>query len=56
MAAAKELQTEGLPVEFILLDVAKPDQIRKAAAEIKKRFNKLDILGISSCFPVSSGV
>jgi NAD(P)-dependent dehydrogenase (short-subunit alcohol dehydrogenase family) len=43
-AAAKELQKEGLPVEFIQLDVTKPEQIRKAAAMIKKRFKKLDIL------------
>ncbi len=55
-AAAKELQAAGLPVEFVLLDVTKPDQIRKAAAGIKKRLNKLDILGISSCFPISLGV
>lgn len=27
-AAAKVLRGEGLPVEFILLDVTKPDQIR----------------------------
>ncbi len=43
-AATKELQKEGLPVEFIQLDVTKPDQISKAAAVIKKRFKKLDIL------------
>jgi len=42
--AAKELQKEGLPVEFIQLDVTKPEQIREASAEIKKRFGKLDIL------------
>ena len=55
-AAAKELQAAGLPVEFVLLDVTKPAHITKAAAEIRKRFNKLDILGISSCFPISLGV
>jgi len=43
-AAAKELQKEGLPVEFILLDVTKPEQIREAAAGIRKQFGKLDIL------------
>lgn len=43
-AAAKELQKEGLPVEFLQLDVTKPEQIGKAAAMIKKRFKKLDIL------------
>jgi NAD(P)-dependent dehydrogenase (short-subunit alcohol dehydrogenase family) len=43
-AAAKELQKQGLPVEFIQLDVTKPEQIRNAAAGIKKRFAKLDIL------------
>jgi NAD(P)-dependent dehydrogenase (short-subunit alcohol dehydrogenase family) len=42
--AAKELQKEGLPVEFIQLDVTKRGQIREATAEIKKRFGKLDIL------------
>jgi NAD(P)-dependent dehydrogenase (short-subunit alcohol dehydrogenase family) len=43
-AAAKELQKEGLPVEFVQLDVTRPEQIGKAAAIIKKRFKKLDIL------------
>lgn len=43
-AAAKELQKQGLPVEFLLLDVTKPEQIRKAASEIRRRYGKLDIL------------
>jgi NAD(P)-dependent dehydrogenase (short-subunit alcohol dehydrogenase family) len=43
-AAAKELKNEGLPVEFILLDVTKKEQIEQVAAMIKKRFGKLDIL------------
>jgi NAD(P)-dependent dehydrogenase (short-subunit alcohol dehydrogenase family) len=42
--AVRKLRDEGLPVEFIQLDVTKPEQIRKAAAEIKKRFSKLDVL------------
>jgi NAD(P)-dependent dehydrogenase (short-subunit alcohol dehydrogenase family) len=40
----KELQKQGLRVEFIQLDVTKPAQIRNAAALIRKRFGKLDIL------------
>jgi NAD(P)-dependent dehydrogenase (short-subunit alcohol dehydrogenase family) len=43
-AAAKELQKAGLNVEFMQLDVTKPEQIHDAGAEIKKRFGKLDIL------------
>ena len=43
-AAAKQLRKEALPVEFLQLDVTKPEQIRTAAAYIKKRFEKLDIL------------
>jgi NAD(P)-dependent dehydrogenase (short-subunit alcohol dehydrogenase family) len=43
-AATKELQKEGLLVEFLQLDVTKPEQIRKAASEIRKRYGKLDIL------------
>ncbi len=42
--AAKMLQKQGLIVEFIQLDVTKPDQIRNVADGIKKRFGKLDIL------------
>jgi NAD(P)-dependent dehydrogenase (short-subunit alcohol dehydrogenase family) len=44
MAAIKELQQEGLPVEFIRLDVTEPEQIRNVAATIKEQFGKLDIL------------
>jgi NAD(P)-dependent dehydrogenase (short-subunit alcohol dehydrogenase family) len=43
-AAEKELRKEGLAAEFLQLDVTKSDQIRKAAALIRKRFKKLDIL------------
>jgi len=43
-AAAKALQKDGLLVEFIRLDVTRPEQIRKAASEIRKRYGKLDIL------------
>jgi NAD(P)-dependent dehydrogenase (short-subunit alcohol dehydrogenase family) len=43
-SAAKKLQDEGLPVEFLQLDVTKPEQIRVVAALIVKRFGKLDIL------------
>jgi NAD(P)-dependent dehydrogenase (short-subunit alcohol dehydrogenase family) len=43
-ATAKDLHQSGLPVEFIQLDVTKPEQIKKAAADIKKRFSRLDIL------------
>jgi NAD(P)-dependent dehydrogenase (short-subunit alcohol dehydrogenase family) len=43
-AAAQKLLDAGLPVAFIRLDVTKPEQIRTAAAGIKKRFGKLDIL------------
>ena len=42
--AVKGLQKDGLPVEFIHLDVTKSQQIRSAAASIRKRFGKLDIL------------
>jgi NAD(P)-dependent dehydrogenase (short-subunit alcohol dehydrogenase family) len=41
--AVRELQKEGLPLEFLRLDVTKPEQIRHAAAVIRKRFGKLDI-------------
>ena len=43
-AAAKALRNEGLNAEFIQLDVTKPEQIRKAASEIKRNYGKLDIL------------
>jgi NAD(P)-dependent dehydrogenase (short-subunit alcohol dehydrogenase family) len=36
-AAAKRLRDEGLIVQFIELDVTKPVQIKKAAAEIRRR-------------------
>jgi len=43
-AAAKTLRSEGLNAQFIQIDVTKPEQIRKAASEIKRRYGKLDIL------------
>ena len=43
-AAAITLRDEGLNAQFIQLDVTKPEQIRKAASEIKKPYGKLDIL------------
>ncbi len=43
-AAAKTLRDEGLSAQFIQLDVTKPEQIRKAASEIKRLYGKLDIL------------
>jgi NAD(P)-dependent dehydrogenase (short-subunit alcohol dehydrogenase family) len=43
-SAVRTLRDAGLSVEFIQLDVTKPDQIRKAAAAIRKRFGKLDIM------------
>jgi NAD(P)-dependent dehydrogenase (short-subunit alcohol dehydrogenase family) len=43
-AAVRKLQEEGLPVEFIRLDVTKAEQIRDAAAMISRQFKKLDIL------------
>lgn len=43
-AAAKALRSEGLNAQFIQLDVTKPEQIRKAASEIKRSYGKLDIL------------
>ncbi len=43
-AAVKAHQNEGLPVEFIRLDVTKPEQIENVSDVIKKRFGKLDIL------------
>jgi NAD(P)-dependent dehydrogenase (short-subunit alcohol dehydrogenase family) len=43
-AAARTLQDEGLSAEFILLDVTKTDQIRKAADYVAEQYGKLDIL------------
>lgn len=41
---AKKLQKEGLDVEFILLDVTKPEHIKEVRKQIEGRFGKLDIL------------
>ena len=54
-AAAKELQQEGLPVEFIQLDVTKPEQMRRAASEITSRYGKLDILVNNAGISVGEG-
>ena len=43
-AAEKKLREEGLDVEFLLLDVTKPDHIRRAARCIEEKYNRLDIL------------
>ncbi|HAM52948.1 MAG TPA: short-chain dehydrogenase [Nitrospiraceae bacterium] len=42
--AAKKLRREGLDVEFIHLDVTKPEHIRQAAQYIKDASGRLDIL------------
>lgn len=43
-AAAKKLQSEGLDVEFILLDVTNSEHIKRVRKYIEKHFGKLDIL------------
>ena len=42
--AALKLQSEGLPVEAIALDVTKSDSIAAAVAEVAQKHGKLDIL------------
>ncbi len=42
--ASLKLQSEGLPVEAIALDVTKPDSIAAAAREVAHKHGKLDIL------------
>jgi len=42
--AVKALRDEGLNAELLQLDVTKPEMIRKAASEIKRKYGKLDIL------------
>ena len=44
VAAALELQTQGLPVEAIALDVTDADSIAAAVREIEQRHGRLDIL------------
>ena len=42
--ATLKLQSEGLPVEAIALDVTSPDSIAAAAFEVERRHGRLDIL------------
>jgi NAD(P)-dependent dehydrogenase (short-subunit alcohol dehydrogenase family) len=42
--AAQGLVKEGLPVEYIQLDVTDADSIQRAAAEVERRHGRLDIL------------
>ncbi|PNS07635.1 SDR family oxidoreductase [Solilutibacter silvestris] len=42
--AALKLQSEGLQVEAIALDVTRPDSIAAAAQEVERKHGKLDIL------------
>jgi NAD(P)-dependent dehydrogenase (short-subunit alcohol dehydrogenase family) len=42
--ASLKLQSEGLPVEAIALDVTKPDSIAAAAREVAQKHGRLDIL------------
>jgi len=44
VAAALKLQTAGLPVEAIALDVTRSDDIASAVGEVERRHGKLDIL------------
>ena len=43
-AAARELQSQGLPVEAVVLDVTDEASIAAAAAEVEARHGRLDIL------------
>ena len=43
-AAVKQLAQEGLKVEFLLLDMADEDSIRRAARELKQRLKALNVL------------
>jgi NAD(P)-dependent dehydrogenase (short-subunit alcohol dehydrogenase family) len=42
--AAQALQGEGLDVSSITLDVAKPESVARAAREIERRFDGVDVL------------
>jgi NAD(P)-dependent dehydrogenase (short-subunit alcohol dehydrogenase family) len=44
VAASLELQSQGLPVEAIALDVTQPGSIAAAALEVERRHGRLDIL------------
>lgn len=43
-AAVQQLSEEGLPVEFLLLDVTNHEQIHEASRRIEKSYGRLDIL------------
>ena len=43
-AAAAQLKEEGLDVQFIELDLGRPETLRDAAARIEKHAGKLDVL------------
>ncbi len=42
--AVAELRAEGLPVEFIAIDVTSQESVDRASAEIERRHERLDIL------------
>ena len=42
--AARALTAEGLRVEYVHLDVDDPDSVRAAAALVRERFGRLDVL------------
>src|SRR4051812_19270813 len=42
--AAADLRAEGLPVEFLHLDVTSQSSVDQAAAEVERRHGRLDIL------------
>jgi NAD(P)-dependent dehydrogenase (short-subunit alcohol dehydrogenase family) len=42
--AAAELRAQGLPVDFIQIDVTSQPSVDKAAAEVERRHGRLDIL------------
>ena len=43
-AGQAELKKEGFDTDTVLMDVTKPDQVEKAAAELEKRHGHVDIL------------
>ena len=42
--AVEDLRAQGLPVEFIQIDVTSQSSVDRAAAEIERHYGKLDIL------------
>src|SRR5690242_2045213 len=44
LKAVEALRSEGLPVEFIPLDVTSQSSVDQAAAEVERRHRRLDIL------------